>query len=387
MIDPNPAIAREKRELAALLHLPGMSAARLRKLVSLFGSPAGAWEALRRGASDGSGGVAGSWRAASRSIDPDALESAMSRSGIGLVTRGDPGYPPLLRTLQNPDPPLALFYRGELSPEITCVAIVGARKATPYGVEAANWLSGELARAGLCVVSGAAYGIDSAAHGGALSAGGRTCAVLGCGVDVVYPRRSEKLLEEIASSGCIISEYPPGAHPSQYTFPERNRIIAGMSVAVVVVEAAQRSGALITADFALSQGREVLGVPGQIFSTNSRGTHDLIRSGAAIATCPEDVLAQMGLPVAAGPPAASSADAERLAREEELLLERLEAGPLDVESLSGAADLPAPAVVALLGSLEIRGLVRREVGGRYQARPPAGRPRTARPKACPGTPT
>lgn len=363
MMDAHPWLAREKAELTSLLHLPGMDTRKLRELLSLFGSPAGAWEAVRTGAADTSSGPAAGWSAAAAGIDPPRLMASLASRGTEVAARGEDAYPGLLSAIH--DPPFAIFYKGHIPFGVPGVAIVGARKATSYGVEVAGWLAGELARAGICIVSGAAYGIDSAAHRGALAAGGVTVAVLGCGVDIVYPRTSARLFREIEASGCLVSEYAPGTQPMPFRFPERNRIITGMSVAVVVVEAAEKSGALITAEFALEQGRDVLAVPGQVFSNNSRGTHNLIRAGAAIATCPQDILEEIGIDDA---PGARQATAHlTLAPDEKKLMDALACGPSDVECLSLAAGLPARAAIALLGSLEVKGLVKREAGGRYQA--------------------
>jgi DNA processing protein len=217
------------------------------------------------------------------------------------------------------------------------------------------------------VVSGAAYGIDSAAHGGAFEAGGKTCGVLGCGVDVVYPRANAGLFRRIEESGCLVSEYPSGTQPRPHFFPARNRIISGISLGVIVVEASERSGALITADFALAENREVFAVPGQVFSANSAGTHALVRSGAALVTGPGEVLEELGL--AARPATVTPALLEipvGVTGDGKALLEALEGGPCDMESLSRKTGLPACRAMAALSSLEVRGLVARAAGGFYQ---------------------
>ena len=220
---------------------------------------------------------------------------------------------------------------------------------------------------GLCVVSGAAYGIDSAAHAGALDGSGHTIAVLGCGVDVVYPRRNAALFARIVERGCLLSEYIPATEPRAYQFPASNRIIAGLSAATIVVEASERSGALLTADFALAENRDVLAVPGQIFSANSAGTHGLIRSGAAAVCSVEDVLAEMGIDAEArSHDNESRSPAGGLGEGERRLLEALEGGPCDLEGLCANAGLSAAAASAALSSLEVRGLVKRSAGGVFQ---------------------
>jgi len=347
--------------MVALLHMPGATAPRIREVLNTFGSPAGAWEALAKGAA---GKDMKEWEEAAALLDPARLARALEQAGIGVVLPGEADYPDSLAEIH--DPPMALFVRGTLPGKTPCVSIVGARKATSYGLEAARWLAEGLALEGVCVVSGAAFGIDSAAHAGALSAGGHTCAVLGCGVDVVYPRRNIALFDRIAARGCIVSEYAPGTEPRNYQFPARNRIIAGLSAATIVVEASSRSGALITADFALSENREVFAVPGQIFSSNSAGTHALLHAGAAMATSALDVMTELGLepdPRATGTPVAAEPG---MAAPEKAILDGLEGGPCGVEELCSRAGISAAAAGATLSSLEIRGLVKRGPGGRFQ---------------------
>ena len=221
---------------------------------------------------------------------------------IRRLRRGVGDYPPLLRAI--PDPPPALWLRGETPPEVLArpsVAIVGARACTSYGRAVARTLGRELAAAGLVVVSGMARGIDGEAHRGALEAGGATVAVLGCGIDCDYPAAHRELASRIAARGLIVSEYEPGIEPAPWRFPARNRIIAGLCAATVVVEARERSGALITADFALEDGREVMAVPGEITSAVSAGSNALLRLGATPVTATADVLEAYGIEAAAEP--------------------------------------------------------------------------------------
>ena len=218
----------------------------------------------------------------------------MDVSSVRTVARREPGYPPLLRELH--DPPPTLYVRGEVeSLAAPGVAVVGARSCSAYGAQVARALARDLAAAGLVVVSGLARGVDGEAHRGALESGGRTIAVLGCGIDRDYPRSHAELARRIVSSGVVVSEYPAGVEPAPWRFPARNRIIAGLSLATVVVEARERSGALITADFALELGRDVFAVPGEITSGLSAGTNDLLRQGAAPLSSVRDLLEALGV--------------------------------------------------------------------------------------------
>lgn len=268
------------------------------------------------------------------------------------LRRGDPAYPALLAAIH--DPPSSLWLRGAAEPELLDelgVAVVGARSCSAYGRSVARSLSRELAAAGAVVLSGLARGIDGEAHRGALDAGGRTVAVLGCGIDRDYPAAHAELARRIvASGGLVVSEYEPGVEPAPWRFPARNRIIAGLARLTVVVEARTRSGALITADMALEQGRDVMAVPGEITSALSGGTNGLLRQGAAPVTGVRDVLESLGLEIAepvAAPldPAASS------------LLDALEAAPRTIDELTTLTGLEAGVVAAALTALELDGRV------------------------------
>ena len=216
-----------------------------------------------------------------RSFDVAGYLAGLAAAGVRWLARSDSAFPPLLRAVH--DPPAGLFVRGAAEVDLlgrAAVAIVGARSCSPYGAQVARMLGRELAAAGLLVVSGLARGIDGEAHRGALDAGGTTVAVLGCGIDRDYPASHAELAARIRATGLAVSEYAPGVEPAPWRFPARNRIIAGLCAATVVVEARERSGALITADLALEEGREVFAVPGEITSALSRGTNDLLRLGA-----------------------------------------------------------------------------------------------------------
>lgn len=267
------------------------------------------------------------------------------------VARGRPGYPPLLAELH--DPPARLHLRGGHRDVLTlpAVAIVGARSCSPYGAQVARELAGTLASAGVVVVSGLARGIDGEAHRGALAVGGLTVAVLGCGIDRDYPRAHAELARRIADGGLVVSEYPPGVEPSPWRFPARNRLIAGLARATVVVEARERSGALITADFALELGREVFAVPGEITSALSVGTNDLVRQGATPLLSADDVLGTLGLQRAPPPvPDTVSADAQ-------MVLARLSDGARTLDELTRATEVGTAQVAAALTELELAALV------------------------------
>ena len=221
----------------------------------------------------------------------EAALAAARRLGITAVLRGTPGYPERLATI--PDPPPVLWARGSAGPCEHAVAVVGSRAATRHGLEIGFRLGRGLAAAGFEIVSGLARGIDASAHLGALAGGGRTIAVLGCGADVVYPPEHAQLVERIAASGALLSEFAPGVPPRGWHFPRRNRLISGLSLGVVIVEAAQRSGSLITARCALEQGRSVMAVPGAVLSGRNRGAHALIRDGAGVVEDARDVIEQL----------------------------------------------------------------------------------------------
>ena len=361
------ALRREKAELVALNSLSGMTYGRLRDLLTLYGSPGGAWEALIVG--EQALALKGSLNQEARDLDPVRLLGEVERGGTAVMVRGEPEYPNLLENIT--DPPFLLYYRGKPpSQHAPSVAVVGSRKASGYGLEVARWLSSGLVGEGFNVVSGAAWGIDTAAHRGALDKGGQTTAVLGCGVDVAYPRSNRALLQEIAESGCLISEFPPGTPPLKGNFPMRTRLIAGMARATVVVEAGSKSGALITAEFALSEGREVMAVPGPVFSPSSKGTNELIRNGATPVTCPDDVVEALGMKM--GTKCFQAESGPHLTERERLLLDALAAGEADAEHLSRSLGTTVTETVVMLSSMEVLGLVARGPGGLYRYRPPGG---------------
>jgi DNA processing protein len=295
-----------------------------------------------------------------RHFDAPAYLAALDGRGLRWLGRSDPAFPSLLRAIH--DPPAGLFVRGGGELELLlrpAVGIVGARACSGYGAHVARTCARELAAAGLVVVSGLARGVDGEAHRGALDAGGLTVAVLGCGVDRDYPAAHRELAARVGEAGLIVSEYAPGVEPAPWRFPARNRIIAGLTAATVVVEARERSGALITADLALEEGREVFAVPGEITSALSAGANRLLRLGATPLTTPADVLESFGLSAAVPEPAVE-VDGDTAA-----VLARLRDGPASADELTRALGVGAGAVAAALTELELAGRVV-EAEGRYR---------------------
>jgi DNA processing protein len=294
-----------------------------------------------------------------------AIADAATR-GIGLVLRGSPDYPDRLAFI--PDPPPVLWTRGTVNSCAFAVSVVGSRTATPHGLEVAFRLGEGLARAGLLVVSGLARGVDAAAHRGALRGGGRTIAVLGCGVDVAYPPEHARLALEIAASGAAISEFAPGIPPRGWHFPRRNRIISGVSMGVVIVEASDHSGSLITARCALEQGRSVMAVPGGVLSGRNRGAHGLLRDGARVVEDARDVIEELELDWCQKRKDAENGSdpcsVEPLPQEP--ILRAMKAGEAcGLEELSEQTGLNPVELLARLARLELSGWIQRVEGGQF----------------------
>jgi DNA processing protein len=363
---------REARWAIGLV--PQLGGVALARLLEAFGSARGVWGAPRDRllAVPGVGSPTAKalaefpWIAALRE---DQRRTA--QAGLTVVVWGDDDYPPLLGGIASPPP--VLYLRGRLAPEdAVAVALVGARRATAYGQDVAKEMAGELARRGVTIVSGLARGIDGAAHWGAVEAGGRTLAVLGCGLDTVYPPEHATLARRVEQAGAILSEFPIGTPPVRLNFPRRNRIISGLSLGVVVVEAGVESGALITAHHALEQGREVFAVPGRVHARYSEGCHRLIKAGAKLAETWEDVLVELAPQLkrrqssrksAAPPPA--------LTTEELRVYDLLAQGSRHIDFLIAEAGLPGGRVASALVTLEMKGIVR-QVGGKVFERLDAG---------------
>jgi DNA processing protein len=305
-----------------------------------------------------------------RSRAAAAIERA-EKSGMRLIAWSDPRYPAALAAIV--DPPPVLWLRGcEAVFDAPAVAVVGSRAGSPYALAVAERLSSDLAERGVVVISGLARGVDSAAHRGALAVHGRTLAVLGCGVDVVYPREHVALASDIVRAGAIVSELVPGTPPRARFFPRRNRIISGLARAVVVIEAGEKSGSLITARCALEQGRDVLAVPGNVLNGRNRGGHALLRDGATIVETADDILEELKLAprqvrgTSAGEPAADSSNASVSPSSIDPVLACLTPGETcDLDAISERSGLAPARLLTCLFELELRGLVGRAGGGRF----------------------
>ncbi len=303
--------------------------------------------------------------AARDEVDVEGLIALCRRHEVQIIVEADNAYPSVLR--QIPDPPPVLFVRGELKPQDgLALGIVGTRHATHYGLRQAERLAASLARAGLTIVSGLARGIDAAAHRGAIAAGGRTLAVLGSGVLNIYPPEHQRLAEEVVAHGALLSEAPPLAAPHSGVFPQRNRVISGLSLGLLVIEAGDRSGALITARQAMEQGREVFAVPGRVEDPTSRGCHRLIRDGVKLVENADDVLEELGPlfePAARDDGRPVHHPAELLLNEQEQqVLDAIGTAPTSVDAILAATGLSVPSVLSTLSVLEMRRLVRRLSG-------------------------
>jgi len=337
--------------------VPGIGPARLARLISLFGSIANAWDAsiadLREAGV--SAEMARAIHSTRETFDIQAEIRRMERAGVHAITADSSNYPRLLQHV--PGAPTVLYARGSLVPEDeAAVAIVGTRRATRYGLDMAARLAADLASAGITIVSGLAYGVDTAAHRAAVEAGGRTIAVLGSGPDTIYPAQNRRLAERVIEQGALVSEYPVGTKPDARNFPARNRIISGMSRGVIVVEAPTASGAMLTASFAADQSRDVFAVPGQATSNASAGCHALIRDGATLITDASHVLEQlhlanhqahvqvrMTLPESAG---------------ERILYALIGTDPVHLDEICLASGRPIYEVTGTLLEMELKGLVR-----------------------------
>jgi DNA processing protein len=349
----------ERKYWIAFARVPRIGRVRVTQLEEHFGRLEHAWSAspgeLRAAGLDS--GTASALVTARSEVEPDAEVETLARHGITALTWHDEAYPQQLREVF--DRPPVLFVRGTLEPaDEWSVAVVGTRRVTVYGRQAAEEMSRGLAANRITVVSGLARGVDAVAHRGALEAGGRTIAVLACGLDLVYPPEHKRLAAEIVErGGALISDYPPGTQPRSEFFPRRNRILSGISLGVLVVEGDVKSGALITARQALEQNREVFAVPGSIYSPNSRGTNKLIQDGEAKLTLTvEDVLAELNLSMAA-----HQIEMTQLVPPDDMeatVLRHVTAQPVHIDEVRRESGLPIATVTSTLAMLELKGLVR-----------------------------
>ena len=362
--DPIPMEGEERVAYLSLALTPGIGPERLRSLLAACGSASGAFSApfeFLRSIPGISKAFATAVQLAERTHTDDLLRDTANQGGVVLLP-GDPDFPSRLLTV---DPvPVCLFAAGDLTLlRRPAVAIVGSRDHTRYGADVCEQLAARAAAAGLVVVSGMARGLDAVAHDAALRIGGATIGVLGNGLGVIYPAANRRLYEEVRSTGLLLTEFGPGERPTAGSFPRRNRIIAGLAKAILVIEAAEGSGALITARIALDLGRDVLAVPGPITSPTSAGTNRLLRDGAMAFLEMADLLARFPelVPIAksAAPPDAPAASAQGL------VLRALEGGALHVDELSGRLGFPPGELLGLLGAMEISGLLRQEPGMRF----------------------
>jgi DNA processing protein len=360
----NPDSLDDRVFWALLTEVKGIGPARLRRLIDMFGDARSAWYADARALVDA--GIDRRARGAlvelRKQRDPVELGNRLRTAGVELVRVIDPAYPALLKGV--PDAPAILFVKGRLPrDDEPSIAVVGTRRATAYGRQAAEKIAGELARAGVVIVSGLARGIDAVAHNAALAAGGRTLAVLGSGLDRIYPSEHKGLAQRVVGSGALISEFPLGEPPDAPNFPRRNRIVAGLARGTLVVEADRESGALITVDFALEQGRDVYSVPGSIFSPVSRGTNTLIKEGAKPVMSAEDILEDLEMSAVEPVSAPPTVDSD----EEAAVLALLSTDPMHIDDIGRLTRLPMSILGGTLAMMELKGTAR-QMGGQYYVR-------------------
>jgi len=352
----------------ALERIPRVGPLTMARLFDAFGSPRAAMEAgaeeIRRRA-----GLSERLAQSITEFVPSEKEifrdiELLERLGARVTTRWDLDYPS--RLLEIYDPPALLFVRGEFKEEDSrAVAIVGTRSPTRYGLEMTERIASDLARSGITLVSGLARGIDTACHVAALQGGGRTIGVLGCGIDVPYPRENKSLVEDIIGSGAVVTEFRPGTPPLATNFFRRNRIVSGLSRGVVVVEATRKSGSLITANHALDQNREVFAVPGNVMNLRSRGPHHLLKQGAALTESAEDIM-EVLFPLSKQKPEPTLFDAEEdakgLSDTARLVLESIDPDPVFIDTLCECLGMEAGKLSGVLLELELSGLIRQHPG-------------------------
>lgn len=367
-----------------LKNVTGLGNLLIRRLLDRFETPEAVFEAAESGAlasariSGITARLAEMIRSANRRTDAVHRElDRLAATPYRLLTFNDPAYPALLR--QVPDPPPFLYVHGDLGPCARTLAVVGSRSATQYGLTTARTLCRELTELGLEIVSGMARGVDTAAHLGALDGGGRTIAVLGSGLENVYPSENRALFRRIAESGAVVSEFSLDAAPEAFHFPVRNRIISGLSLGTVVVEAASRSGSLITARLAAEQNREVFAVPGNIHSRSSVGTHNLIKQGAKLVESVEDILEELPNLIQAKMAedtrlkSAMMAPLPPLSDMERRVLDALEPYPVHIDDLVRKLDADAGQVSGILLQLELKGLIAQSPGMMFSLAVTVGR--------------
>ncbi len=341
---------------------------RLNKLLEYFGTPENILNAPQERLSMVYG-IGGNISSGIKSIGEKDIDNelvAAAKLKLKIITPDDSDYPSNLKNIF--DPPIVLYVKGELKAiDTLSIAIVGSRRASYYGLSSAEKFAAELSARGFTIVSGMARGIDTYAHKGALKQGGRTIAVMGSGFKHIYPEENKKLVEEISGNGAVISEFPMNAEPLKHNFPRRNRLISGLSLGTLVVEAARNSGALITADFALEQGREVFALPGKVDSGTSFGPNELIKQGAKLVSCADDIIEEFnfnpqGCVQEESAPQTFSAG---LANQEAILYEAIASGPVDLDEIIEKTHLDIPAISSMLLALQIKKLIRQLPGKQF----------------------
>jgi DNA processing protein len=353
----------DKRYWVGFTLIKGIGAVRLQALIHHFGDLETAWKANPAELAEAGLGAKLVERViqARENVDLEKISEQIARQGIQILTWDDASYPARLREIDQPPP--VLYLRGEYLPDdVFSVAIVGTRRVTPYGRQVTEEIASFLAANGITVVSGLARGVDAVAHTAALKAGGRTIGVLGSGVDRIYPPEHRALAEQMMERGAVVSDYAPGTPPDASNFPPRNRIISGLSLAVVVIEAGDTSGALITAEFAAEQGREIFAVPGSILAPQSKGTNKLIQNGAQPLLTASDLMQALNLTRIGEHKAA-----RKILPSDEVeakLLAALGEQPVHVDELGNQTGLPIEKVSATLTLMELKGMVR-QVGGMH----------------------
>lgn len=354
--------------LVALHHVPGVGWHTIKKIKAICGTFDQLPARLNERASE-LASLRVPWRELAEQLQSDETKQTLRRlreKNIRIMTVLDEHYPVLLKEIAQP--PWVLYVLGSVSllKDPAAIAIVGTRRPTPYGKKVAHRLAYGLAERRFTVVSGMALGIDAEAHKGALAAGGRTVAVLGCGVDVIYPKSNRPLYRELIHSGAVISEFPPGTAPRPGHFPQRNRIISGLSRGTVVVEAQEKSGSLITADMSVDQNRDVFAVPGPITSSRSVGTNRLIQQGAVCVTSVEDILAEYpDMAAKTNQPVQTAAAHAQLTMEEAAVLEHLEAEPVHLDELCSLTSLSVTELHPVLLSLQVKRLIKQLPGQQF----------------------
>ena len=353
--------------------LPNIGPITLRRLLDAFnGDPVSIFNATSsqlKGVKGVGDAIVSTLRSWSTHLDLDKQLERMEKSGIRFVITEADEYPALLREIY--DPPIGLYWKGDYELDRPAVAIVGSRKTSVYGRQVARKLGRELARCGFCVVSGGARGVDTEAHKGALEVDGKTIAVMGCGMDIVYPAENFELFNQISQTGAVVSEFPFGRRADRQTFPMRNRIVSGMCQGLIVVESDLYGGSMISARFAAEQGRTVFAVPGRIDQSTSRGCHQLIREGASLLAKPEDVVEELGYLLMSGSPDETEeapTQAFELSEDEQLVMNQFEGGEiLDMDRLIDRTGKSSPELASTLMMLELKHLIVKRFDGTFEA--------------------